>query len=146
MGSFHWSGYLHAWDVFHYFVGSKYFAELRYVHLYDCVAIAESEDGYGRWVERRKMTDLHTNAIVSAASALADVDRCKAAFTPERWRAFKADVAFFRDHESADRWENIQVDHGFNGTPVWAALGTTLANLAPANERSIFWPTRVEPA
>jgi len=92
------------------------------------------------------MTDLRTNAIVQASSALEDVNRCKGSFSPERWESFKHDVAFFREYETPDRWENIQVDHGFNGTPVWTALGGTLANLAPATKGSVLFLTLLDPA
>ena len=42
-GSFHFGNYIHIWDTFHYYVGSKYFKELSYDRLYECVAVADSE-------------------------------------------------------------------------------------------------------
>ena len=36
--------YLHAWDTFHYYAGSKYFKELSYDRLYECIAVADSEE------------------------------------------------------------------------------------------------------
>ena len=52
-------------------------------------------------------------------------------FTPERWADFKHDVRYFRNHHDIKRWDEAQTDHGYNGTPVWNILGTTLTNLAP---------------
>ena len=42
--SFHFGNYIHVWDTFHYYVGSKYFKELSYDRLYECVAVADSEE------------------------------------------------------------------------------------------------------
>src|SRR5262249_3749415 len=42
----------HQWDTFPYYVGSKYFKELSYDRLYECVAVADSEaPGLRRRVE-----------------------------------------------------------------------------------------------
>jgi hypothetical protein len=43
-GSFHFSSFVHGWDTFHYYVGSKYFKELSYERLYECVAVADGEE------------------------------------------------------------------------------------------------------
>jgi hypothetical protein len=145
-GSFHFGNYVHGWDVFHYYVGAKYFPELGYERLYECVAIADAEDGLRRRVELRKLTDLRTNELITASSVLADPMRCKSHFSDERWFSFKADVAYFRSHENPKRWDETQTDHGFNGTPVWTIAGFVLANLAPASDRSILFVTLLDPA
>ncbi|MES1165742.1 MAG: hypothetical protein ABUR63_08295, partial [Verrucomicrobiota bacterium] len=36
-------------------------------------------------------------------------------------------------------------DHGYNATPVWNIVGTTLANLSPASDRQLWWLTRIDP-
>src|SRR5690606_13966334 len=46
-GVFHGERVIHFWDQAHYFVGSKYFDELGYFELYDCIAKAEREAGHG---------------------------------------------------------------------------------------------------
>ena len=145
-GSFHFDNYVHGWDVFHYYVGAKYFPELGYTRLYECVAIADAEDGLRRRVELRKVTDLRTNDLVSATVALEDPSRCKSRFPDERWVSFKTDVAWFRSRESPQRWDETQTDHGFNGTPVWTLAGYVLANVAPASDRSILFLTLLDPA
>ncbi len=145
-GSFHFGNYVHGWDVFHYYIGAKYFPELGYERLYECVAIADSEDGLRRRVELRKLTDLRTNELVASSSVLADPMRCKSHFSDERWGSFKADVAYFRSHENPKRWDETQTDHGFNGTPVWTIAGFVLANLAPASDSSILVLTLLDPA
>jgi len=32
-------GFVHGWDTFHYYVGAKYFKEMHYERLYECVAL-----------------------------------------------------------------------------------------------------------
>ncbi len=44
------------------------------------------------------------------------------------------------------RWEEAQTDHGYNATPVWTILGTTLANLAPASDTQIDLLSLLDPA
>ena len=145
-GSFHFGNYVHMWDTFHYYIGSKYFKELSYDRLYECVAVADSEEaGLKRRVELRKIMNLRTNMMVGTTDILAHPELCKGHFTPERWGDFKHDVAYFRNHHDIKRWEEAQTDHGYNGSPVWNIVGTTLANMAPASDGQINFLTRIDP-
>jgi hypothetical protein len=136
--SFHFSGYFHVWDTFHYYIGSKYFKEMSYDRLYECVAVADWEDpSLRRRVELRKIMDLRTNMMTSTDDILKHPDACKSHFTPERWDAFKHDVAYFRALHGVKRWEEAQTDHGYNATPVWNIVGSALANLGPASDSLI---------
>jgi hypothetical protein len=138
-GSFHFPNFIHGWDTFHYYIGSKYFKELRYERLYECVAVADSEEpGLRRRVELRKMTNLRTNIVETTTDILANPDRCKRHFTDARWESLKHDLRYFRTLENARRWDDAQTDHGYNGTPVWNIAGTFLANLAPASRTQIL--------
>jgi hypothetical protein len=138
-GAFHFGSFVHTWDTLHYYLGAKYFHELSYDGLYECIAVADAaEPRLARRVERRPMTDLRTNVLGSTAEILAHPERCTARFSPPRWRQFTADVAWFRDRETPRRWEEISTDHGFNGTPVWLLAGAPLANLGPASDRMIL--------
>ncbi len=138
-GSFHFPNFIHGWDTFHYYIGSKYFKELRYERLYECVAVADSEEpGLRRRVELRKMTNLRNNVVETTADILAHPDRCKQHFTEARWQSLKHDLRYFRTLENARRWDDAQTDHGYNGTPVWNIAGTFLANLTPASRTQIL--------
>jgi hypothetical protein len=144
--AFHFGNYFHVWDTFHYYVGSKYFKELSYDRLYECVAVADAEDpSLKRRVELRKIMNLRTNILGNTTEILAHPDRCKSNFTPERWEAFKQDVGYFRLHHGVKRWEEAQADHGYNATPVWNILGTTLSNLGPATDNQIWFLIRIDP-
>ena len=121
----HFPNFIHGWDTFHYFIGSKYFKELHYERLYECVAMADAEEPpLRRRVELRKLTNLRTNVVETTDDILAHPERCKAHFTPARWEAFRQDLRYFRTLENPRRWDDAQTDHGFNGTPVWNILGT----------------------
>lgn len=145
-GYFNWGGYhfpnrIHYHEFFHYYIGSKYFPELGYSNLYECASLAEAEQGFRRRVELRTIRDLQTNRKVTSDYVLRDPDRYKRGFvrpfTPERWEAFKKDVAYFRDRGGIVMWERILQDHGYNPSPVWNMTGSILSNLAPASDAFI---------
>jgi hypothetical protein len=144
--SFHFGNYTHIWDTYHYYIGSKYFDELSYDRLYECAAVADSEDpSLLRRVEMRKIMNLRTNILGGTQEILAHPDSCKQHFSPERWKAFKQDIAYFRNHHGVKRWEEAQTDHGYNGTPVWNIAGTILANTGPATDNQLWVLTRIDP-
>jgi hypothetical protein len=133
--SFHGSRtWLHIHDVAHYYLGSKYFAELGYKRLYVAMLRAEAEvyDNHFRSLEAR---DLETNGLYDIRALLARSEPVKAAFTSERWRGFCADVAYFRDAMGRQYGEILR-DHGFNPTPLWALVGGSLAQMVPAGSRA----------
>ena len=138
LGSFHHPGFGHASETYHYLVGSKYFPELRYRDLYRCTALADAESGRRAEVLGRYARDLDTNLVVPAAELVRDPERCQRRFTPERWRAFRRDVGFFRERLPPERWAATQVDHGYNATPVWGLLGALLARTGPATPARVL--------
>ena len=127
-GTFHGGRAVHYHDSLHYYLGSKYFKENRYTHLYHCAAIAEVEDGRKRFVERRKIRNLTTNALLPADEVLANADDCAERFTDARWAQFQGDVSFFRKEFNPKSWDNLFRDHGYNATPVWNMVGSWLSN------------------
>lgn len=154
-GAFHFGSFIHGWDTFHYYLGAKYFRELSYDRLYDCATVADATREPGETeasfaarrahAERRKIRDLRTNVLVPTTDLLAHPERCITRFTPERWRSFRHDVAWFRGRESAARWDEIFGDHGFNATPVWNIAGSLLANTGPASDRQIGLLALIDP-
>ena len=75
-GIWHFPNRVHQWDTFHYYVGSKYFKELSYDRLYECVAVADSEaPGLRRRVELRKVMNLRTNMMEGTQQILAHPER-----------------------------------------------------------------------
>lgn len=114
-------GLLHQWDMFHYYVGSKYFPELGYFELYRCVAKAEREAGREHEMDRALLRSLNDSRIYPGTWAKREEGRCRASFTPERWDAFRRDIASFRPLFDNPPFITVVSDHGFNATPVHAA-------------------------
>jgi len=139
-GQFHFNGYLHDWDSYHYYIGAKYLPELQYTRLYDCSVVAEAtpDPADPPPEEPRLIRDLATNELIPASKALEDPQRCTSHFSAERWQQFRADLEFFKRRSSPERWAAILRDHGFNGTPVWAVAGHLLTNFGPATHAQLL--------
>jgi hypothetical protein len=142
---FHGPGFVHGHDFFNYYVGSKYFRELGYGRLYECIAVADLEAGLGARVARRSMTDLDSYLPRDTAAIRADPGRCKRHFAAERWSEFAGDVGWFRDRIPPPRWEATQLDHGYNATPNWTLIGGRLAALGPASTGRILVLALLDP-
>jgi len=130
------SGFVHRWEMFHYYVGSKYHAELGYKRLYRCAAVADAEDGLAR-DGRRVIRDLETDGVVRVADVLAEPQLCKDHFSAARWSAFTQDVRFFRRGLGRKSWAQAQLDHGYNPPPLWTACWGRLTELIPASLRHL---------
>ena len=144
-GLFHYHAFLHYHEFFHYFLGSKYFDELGYTRLYHCVAVADVQDGKLLDVRSRWIRDLETNAAVEGARVISDPTACTGWFEPQRWQAFRADVRWFRDHVPEEKWRELTLDHGYNASPAWTAVGGWLANLGPASTPLLTALAMVDP-
>jgi hypothetical protein len=146
--------YWHHSDLYHYYMGAKYFPELGYHGLYRCTAVAQDQLGTVTWKHeatgQRFRLDMSSevrgpekrirnlggdNLLVPLGDVLEHPDRCTSRFSPERWKAFKDDVAFFRIVADKAYWEGMQQDHGYNPPPVWTILGSFFSNLRPASAR-----------
>ena len=136
--------WVHSHDVAHYYLGAKYFRELGYGDLYTAMLRAEAEV-YGNRFKTVEARDLHTGDVVHIRQLLEASAPVKAAFRPDRWEAFRIDVAYFREALGAQH-ATLYQDHGFNPTPVWAVIGGFLANRVPAGSATgIFLLTLIDP-
>jgi hypothetical protein len=144
-GFFHFGRFLHEHEWTHYYLGSKYSAELSYDRLYQCLSAADAEDGLRRRVERRPIMNLRTNMLEKTDQVLAHPEVCKSHFSEPRWQAFKRDVAFFRGRQGAREWDDEQIDHGYNATPVWNVAGKLLSNLCAASATQIYTLAMLDP-
>lgn len=146
--------YYHRHELFHYYMGAKYFRELGYSALYKCTAVAQDDLGVVTYQHPgalrparidmsaevrhpdRKIRNLSgDNLLVPAMTALEKPEECRDKFTPERWGKFKDDVKFFRTTSDKGYWEGMQKDHGYNPPPVWTIAGHYLSELHPATTR-----------
>jgi hypothetical protein len=127
------TNFIHRWEFFHYYLGSKYPKELGYKRLYICAAVAQGELGSAMRAEvlARNIRDLETDVIVPAGPVLDHPEVCKSHFSPERWEQFKNDVYWFRTTANKKFWEGMSTDHGYNPPPVWTLTGHLIGSLVP---------------
>jgi hypothetical protein len=121
---------IHYHEFAHYYLGSKYFRELGYGTLYAALLRAEAEASGGPLAASEARDLAVTGGLAPAPALLARSQAVKDAFTSERWRAFAADAAFLRQR-LGEHYATVLRDHGFNASPLWAALGGALANRVP---------------
>jgi hypothetical protein len=129
--------YYHRHELYHYYLGSKYFTEIGYDRLYTCTAIAEVELGRGAQIRKREIRDLsakNRSVPTTETYIFDDPGQCKDHFTPARWETFKTDIAWFEQSSRGEYWENMQKDHGYNPPPVWTMTGKFFGSFAPAGD------------
>jgi hypothetical protein len=130
-GAFHTARIVHYWDTFHYYVGSKYFAENEYERLYECVLVADYEDRGEAELQKRKIRDLVDNRLhyVSEDDVLRYQKDCAEHFSSERWEAFKQDARSFRAVMGSSWWKDMLMDHGYNASPISNMVASVLTHL-----------------
>ncbi len=132
-GRMHGRSGIHHWEQFHYFLGSKYFPELRYDGLYAAALEAESEMETGRPLQFH-VRDLRTNEVVPTSTILKHRKEVRARFSEERWQSFEHDVAYFVRSNDPEYLRRIRLDHGYNPTPVWTFTARFFSRFVPATD------------
>jgi len=122
---------VHYYDMYHYYIGGKYFTELGYGDLYLATVVADQDadrffDGLDDFTHVR---DLRADRLIPWRSAMADSARVRQLFSEERWRDFKADIVAFQARMPRGDWEEALCDYGFNPSPVWVLTGGLAARL-----------------
>lgn len=137
-GLFHGGGKLpHHWEQFHYFLGSKYFAEVGYDGLYVASMGAEMQAFPGRTYQP-VLRDLRTNEVVDTMTLEDFGESVFHRFTPDRWAAFRRDNAFFVGLDPA-YLARIRTDHGYNPTPAWTFVAQVLASFLRAGDATSWY-------
>ncbi len=131
--NYHYTGYLNAYEFFHYYLGSKYAPEVGYFDLYGAALAADGETGRVFWPADGRMTDLRTHRLVPVADVLAEEGRRRARFSPDRWREWVQDVSFFKQRMGAAAWNRVLRDKGYNATPAWTWVGGSLSSRVPTS-------------
>ena len=106
---------IRTWNVYHYYLGSKYFDELGYLDLYK-QTIAADREGKNRLAKIKRIRDLETYQTIQVSS-LKDLGRSKT-FTDARWEAFKKDLNVLLRKESDSTWFDMLNDRGYNPPPL----------------------------
>ncbi len=114
-----------AWTWFHYYLGSKYFAELGYFTIYEQTVASERDRG-GPLANPDVIRDLHTYERVGP-EVLDTIERSPA-WTDARWAEFQADLDSLRPELSTIYWFDVLRDRGYNATPAWNTVAGWLTN------------------
>ena len=143
-----------AWNVFHYYVGSKYFGELSYYDLYAATLTADDDrqarkdrakgkekKRLGKVKDFRKITrarDQHDYRNKPREEIVASFDRGK--LSKDRLKELGRDTRFLRRYMGFGNpgWAQCFTDLGYNPAPPWTVVGTPLSNLVRADFPS-FW-------
>ena len=140
-GTLHGDGrLLHPWELTHYYLGSKYFPELRYRELYRCIAAHELAAGRGRMVQATQVRNLDDNRLHPSAWSATDAGDCRAEFTPTRWEDFGRDTDDLRRLFRYRHFHKLLRDHGYNATPLQSVVLRRMAGLSRPSEA---WLTRL---
>lgn len=129
-------------DAYHYYLNSKYFPELGYFELYTCTVAAFAEGAEGP--RNARIRDLRNPRKQLLIDASAIGPRCNGAFSPERWRDFRADLRWFQESLFKWQWKNLLNDHGYNPSPIWTLIGRPVASLFPASDGSMRLLARID--
>jgi hypothetical protein len=142
LGDFRGGTLVHHGEMFHYYLGSKYFKELGYYELYNAVIAADAEQD-NALARLPFYTDLRTYQNTQRETALKDIDRVKNLFSEERWNAFKDDVFFFKTATGMPRSPGLLLllmDHGYNASPPSTFILSVLTNIVPVTHlRLLAW-------
>jgi hypothetical protein len=114
---------LHLHEFYNYYVGTKYFPELGYAGLHDATVLADYEDDPSSFDPEQGVRSLSTYDLMPRRAVISWAGQIRAPFTPERWTAFKNDIALFREADGVIwRAGEYQIDHGYNGSPLVTAI------------------------
>ncbi len=119
-GVFRYGTYLNEWDVYHYYLGTKYSQEVGYTHMYGATLVADDTSRERAAKTKQRLRDLTTYRYRLLKDILAEGHKYRGRFSEERWKEFVADVNWFRAQLPPDRWAKLVGDAGYNGTPAWS--------------------------
>jgi len=143
-GLFHGAGYVHYWEQFHYFLGSKYFPEVGYDGLYAASMAAQAESSPQLPIQPF-IRDLRTNKVVPPHSVPEHKAEVRARFSAERWRSFVEDNRHFLESNDLDYLRQIRTDHGYNPTPTWTFVARLADRFVPASRGNLELLGAIDP-
>jgi len=126
----------HFHEFVHYYLGPKYFSELGYLGLYDCLALADreiaNEEHHPPRISGivRDLADILTDKPVDQG-----IDECRAGarlrFSDARWAAFENDVRALARLTPDGTWNAVVFDAGFNPPPSLIVVSSAITNVIP---------------
>ncbi len=132
-GRFHGWPPLHTRELFHYFLGSKYYPELKHDGLY-VASIAAQWQSHPEFGAQAHVRDLRTKRVVPLAALEGHFLRVRERFEDARWQEFVADHDYFATPQDHYRLTWFRLDHGYNPSPTWSFLARLFSTWMPAGD------------
>ncbi|MFO0694591.1 MAG: hypothetical protein U0230_13605 [Polyangiales bacterium] len=126
----HGNRFVHAWEQFHYVLGTKYFPELGYYGLYEAGFVASRRIRPDQPMPTL-LRDLRTGRLVSVADAWIREDEVLAPFSRPRLESFEHDLGVMVDAMPENQLIRILRDHGYNGTPTFTFVAQAVERVVP---------------
>ncbi|MEZ4223484.1 MAG: hypothetical protein R3B13_21230 [Polyangiaceae bacterium] len=140
-GAFHGARYAHHGELFHYVLGSKYFAELGYDGLYAASLEASGNAPISRPAPVR---DLRSYQRVDRSSLQDHRQQVRGRFSDSRWNEFVGDHGYLVENSEPAYVDAWRKDHGYNATPAWTTLARVF-NWFPVSRGAILFWTLLDP-
>ncbi len=121
-GLFRYGTYLNEWDVYHYYIGTKYARELGYNKMYAATLVADESTGIRYQPKNGVIRKLSTSNYRGVDHVLENREKYKKLFSERRWNEFVDDIDWFKFQLPKDRWSRVLQDKGYNGTPAWSFI------------------------
>lgn len=146
-GNWRYSSYLNAYEFYHYYMGSKYAAEIGYTDLYNASLVADVDTGRKYSNPKKSIRNLDTGRYRSVEGVLAEADTYRDLFSEERWEEWLKDIRWFKSKLHTGRWNGILRDKGYNATPAWSMLvgGLLSNNVDTDDETGMFLLSLLDP-
>jgi hypothetical protein len=129
------NAFLHWHEVFHYYIGAKYYKELGNDGLYVAYLLADTESAAPQYTGTH-LRDLSNQVYpITAGEAIKRAtEKYRPRFTEVRWHEFKRDTEALKKI-AFPGWLNLGLfDAGFNPPPSWNVIGYPLANAIPISK------------
>jgi hypothetical protein len=130
---------VHWHEIYHYYLGGKYFQELGYKGLYETVAYADSISPNPA-IHAKGLRSLRdpTHHITMEEGLRRGKEEFRPRFTEERWKSFATDLENMKITAGKDWLDLGLFDAGYNPPPSWAVIGTTAAKLIPLTQEEAW--------
>jgi hypothetical protein len=117
-GRFHGWPPLHDRELFHYYLGSRYYPELQHDGLY-VASLGAQFQNHPELGAQPEMRDLRSQRVAPVPALEAHAREVRMRFDDARWRAFVADHDYFLGRVNPVQMAVFRLDHGFNPSPLW---------------------------
>lgn len=128
--------YIHRWDMFHTYMGTKYYDELGYTKLYEC-AVSLDARHINFYENLDRIRELSTLKYISAELVVEESD-CEVLFSKDRKNEFINDLKFFNSLTYPQYWNRLFRDKGYNGSPFYTYVLSKLVNNVALSYRNLI--------